>query len=344
MSLIAFALTACAEGSGTGGSAVTVDGIQVSETDLAHDVSLFRFLTGVNQQPCGTPDPGDPSQGIPAETDESACTRLTLTNVVELALTDRYAAEHQITVPDTAIQDAIKGLDQQSGAKAIDAALAAEGLTRDDLETFARRFLTLREVTKAVTAERLGEEQLRSQYEQDIGTYTIVQVDHILVKTQAEAQDIYAQVTAPGFTRDDFLALAKQVSIDPGVKQNGGAYGSAPASQYAPEFANASMALEPGEYSKPVQTQYGWHVIHLVDKQVTTFADARDQILQTESATEFPRWVRERLTSGGIELDPRYGVFDLAKLEVNPVRSTDPSATSSASDGATPVNGATASP
>ena len=64
-----------------------------------------------------------------------------------------------------------------------------------------------------------------------------MQADHILVKTEAEAQDVYQQVTAPGaHRRDDFLALAKQVSIDPSAKQNAGSLGSAVASTYVPEF------------------------------------------------------------------------------------------------------------
>ena len=66
-----------------------------------------------------------------------------------------------------------------------------------------------------------------------------MQVDHIFVKTKAEAEDVYAQVTAPGATEKDFLALAKQVSIDPSVKQNSGSLGSAVASTYTPEFAAA---------------------------------------------------------------------------------------------------------
>ncbi len=53
-----------------------------------------------------------------------------------------------------------------------------------------------------------------------------MQVDHILVKTKAEADDVYAQVTAPGATEQDFLDLAKEVSIDPSAKQNSGSLGS----------------------------------------------------------------------------------------------------------------------
>ena len=92
---------------------------------------------------------------------------------------------------------------------------------------------------RAVAADKPPDADLRQQYQDGLASYTTVQVDHILVKTKAEADDVYAQVTAPGATEQDFLDLAKQVSIDPSAKQNSGSLGSAVASTYVPPFAAA---------------------------------------------------------------------------------------------------------
>ena len=55
-------------------------------------------------------------------------------------------------------------------------------------------------VAKAVTAAQLGEAELQKRYHQQIADYTTLHVDHILVDSEAKAQAIYDQVTAPGFT------------------------------------------------------------------------------------------------------------------------------------------------
>ena len=123
-----------------------------------------------------------------------------------------------------------------------------------------------------------------------------MQVDHILVKTKAEADDVYAQVTAPGATEQDFLDLAKEVSIDPSAKQNSGSLGSAVASTYVPAFAAAAIALEPGEISKPVKSQFGWHVIRMVKKDVQSFEEAKPQLLDSAAATTaFNAWLTEQV-------------------------------------------------
>ena len=146
------------------------------------------------------------------------------------------------------------------------------------MNELARQVLVFQDVQKKVVEQELGDEALRAQYEKDILQYTTVQAEHILVKTEAEAQDVYQQVTAPGATDQDFQALAKEVSTDPSAKQNGGSLGSAVASTYVPEFGEAVAALEPGEISQPVQTEFGWHVIRLVSKDVTPFEEAKAQI------------------------------------------------------------------
>ena len=86
---------------------------------------------------------------------------------------------------------------------------------------------------------------------------------HILVKDEATAKDIIAQLNKGG----NFAALAKKNSMDPGSAQNGGELGDwFSGSTMVPEFATALSKLKKGEITQtPVQTQYGWHVIQLED-------------------------------------------------------------------------------
>ncbi|HWL89865.1 MAG TPA: peptidylprolyl isomerase, partial [Actinomycetota bacterium] len=125
-------------------------------------------------------------------------------------------------------------------------------------------------------------------------------------------------------TEAQFIALARTASTEPGAKDSGGKLGSAPATQYVAEFAEATVALAPGEVSRPVQTQFGWHVIYLVGKEVTPFEEAKAGLLEPLADREFTGWLSDRAEALGVEVNPRYGRFEPRTFSVTSVRSTDP--------------------
>lgn len=100
-------------------------------------------------------------------------------------------------------------------------------------------------------------------------------VRHILVKDEKTANDLLAQIKADKSKFDD---LAKKNSQDPGSAEKGGDLGWAPPSNYVPPFAEAVSQLKKGELvSKPVQTQFGWHIIQVDDTRPVEFP-ALDQV------------------------------------------------------------------
>lgn len=94
-----------------------------------------------------------------------------------------------------------------------------------------------------------------------------VHARHILVSTEAEAKEV-AERLKKG---EDFAALAKEKSKDPGAE--GGDLGFFARGQMLKPFEDAAFALEVGQISEPVQTQFGWHIIKVEEK--------RDQALPT---------------------------------------------------------------
>ena len=325
-----FLLASCAAGEPP---AARLGDVEITDTQVTETAQLFRFLSSIGQQPCGQ------SAGE-GDSEAAACNRLALTNLLQFSVANAYAAEHEIEPAAEDVDGAISQLEQQLGPDAFEQQLADAGTTREELRGLARDFSVLRQVATAVAAEELGPDEIRARYERDIANYTTVEVDHILVETQEEADEIYEQVTARGSTRDDFLALAEERSIDPSAAQNSGSLGSAPASTYVPEFANAALALDPGEISEPVETEFGWHVVRLEGAQVTPFADARAQIVDQAAAEVFPTWLRGQLE--GVEVNPRYGRFDPETLQVERIASTDPDASPTPTHG--PVNTSPAAP
>ncbi|MDP3905394.1 MAG: peptidylprolyl isomerase [Methylococcaceae bacterium] len=90
---------------------------------------------------------------------------------------------------------------------------------------------------------------------------------HILVKTEAEAKKIIAELDKGA----DFSKLANKNSLDAKESQNGGDLGWFVASQMVAPFSEAVAKLEKGKYTKePVQTQFGWHIILREDSRALT--------------------------------------------------------------------------
>jgi parvulin-like peptidyl-prolyl isomerase len=322
-------LAACSEATARP-PAATVAGSSISTDDLARTAGVFNTVAGLQQQPCGQTD------GT-SDTQEAACNRFSLGAMILFRLSDQYAADHGVTVDDAKVTKAFDTFQKNVGGDTLHSQLASNGVSEDDVRELVRASLVQQEVAKAIASEQLTDAQLQQQYRQSIGDYTTLHVDHILVDSKQQAEQIYQQVTAPGSTLEDFQALAKKESTDPSAKQNGGEL-TLPASQLASEFSDAALKLKPGEISKPVHTQYGWHVIYMIDKQVTPFDQARDKLLQSASTKAFQDWVQTQVDQ--IQVDPSFGRFDPTTLQVERISSTDPSATQAPPSGA--VNGAPA--
>lgn len=104
-------------------------------------------------------------------------------------------------------------------------------------------------------------------------------VKHILVATKAKADKIHAQVNL-----QNFGTLAKKYSIDTGTAKQGGDLGQSQKGQFVPEFDKVAFSLKDGQISKPVKTQFGWHIItvKLTPARTTPFSKAKAQIISTQ--------------------------------------------------------------
>jgi len=135
---------------------------------------------------------------------------------------------------------------------------------------------------------------------------------HILVKEEAQAKDIVAQLGKGA----KFDALAKKFSIDPGSNKNGGDLSWFTADKMVKPFSDAVAKLSKGEYTKePVQTQFGWHVIRLEDTRPVSpppFEQVKDRLGQ---------FVQQRMVHDYIDT-----LRKTAKIEETKVEETKPAA------------------
>jgi peptidyl-prolyl cis-trans isomerase C len=147
--------------------------------------------------------------------------------------------------------------------------------------------------------KRLSDKALRDRYETAVKSFPTseeVRARHILVKTEAEAVAIIKEISGGA----DFAKLAAEKSIGPS-KTRGGDLDYFGRGQMVKSFEDAAFALEKGAVTeKPVQSQFGWHVIKVEDKRQSkppSFEDAREQISQ-EMSQEAAGDVVKELTEG----------------------------------------------
>jgi peptidyl-prolyl cis-trans isomerase D len=148
------------------------------------------------------------------------------------------------------------------------------------------------EQEKVEATIQVTDEQLRAAYSANMDNFRTpdrVKARHILIKTEgkpdsekkallAKAEDVLKQVKAGG----DFTELAKKYSEDPGSAQTGGDLGFLAHGQTVPEFDKTIFELKPKETSGVVTTQFGYHIIQVLEKEtahVKPFDEAKATLL-----------------------------------------------------------------
>ena len=141
-----------------------------------------------------------------------------------------------------------------------------------------RRAYFSEQVTGAITPDAI-----KAAYDDYVKTFKTsdqVHAEHILVKSEDEAKDIEKQLSGGASFED----LAKAKSIDTGSGAQGGDLGFFAKGQMVKEFEDAAFALEIGKISAPVKSQYGWHIIKVLEKkssQPQTMDQMGPQLQQT---------------------------------------------------------------
>jgi peptidyl-prolyl cis-trans isomerase D len=161
----------------------------------------------------------------------------------------------------------------------------------DQYQTTESVKLAYAELSLADAAAKVAvsDAQLRERYEATKDSYVEPErrhARHILLtvdkpgddaKVKAEADALYAEASSG----KDFAALAKAHSKDPGTAAQGGDLGWSDRNAFVPAFADTLFGLKEGEISKPVKTQYGYHIIKLEGIQAgksRSFEEARAEL------------------------------------------------------------------
>jgi parvulin-like peptidyl-prolyl isomerase len=305
LATLAVAVSACGGGSDEvpSGAIAVVNGTEISKTQL--DELLAQAKKGYETQSQEFPKAGTPEY-------QSIQTQY-VAYLVELEEFRQAADDLGVEVTekdiDAAENEVIKSRFDGKRSE-YEKALKQQGFTAEQyrekaLEVSALSKKIFDEVTKDVKVSEADVFKYYTENQSQYGTPESRDVRHILIAekngdevdfaaSKAKADDIYAQLQGGA----DFAGLAKANSADPGSKDAGGKL-TISRGQTVPEFDKVSFELDNGELSKPVKTQYGYHVIEAVSDvrkaKITPLGKVRASIkatlLQQKRNEEMQAWV-----------------------------------------------------
>ena len=304
---LALAATACGGGSDSvpSDAVAVVNGTEISKAQLAEQMEISRKGYARNKQQF-------PKAGTPEYQDVQSRNLALLVQFVQL---QQAADDLGIEVSDEAVDKLENKLIQTrfNGNRAkYEKALKEAGYTAEQYRQMAWLFPMLsskifQAVTKDVKATPVEVLGYYSANQSQFGTPESREVRHILISeknkdgsvdyaaSKAKADDVYAQLKAGA----DFAALVKKYSADTASVPDGGKY-VVVRGKTVPDFEKTSFALKTHELSKPVKTQYGYHLIEaLADtKPATPFEKVRPEVkaalLQQKRNEEVQKWVEDQ--------------------------------------------------
>lgn len=303
--------TACgAAGGGLGGStAAVVNGEEIS-------MGLLEEVVGNQLEAAGSP------QGTDRTTAVEQGQRQALSLLIQATIVRQAAAERDISVTDEEIQAAFdqQAAFQEGGAEELTQRVSQIGFTDELAHDVLFRSIALQgKLEEAAGADiEISEEELRATYEQRREQYVDVPaVRHILVDSEAEAREIIELLESG---EAEFAELAQQRSTDSGSADLGGDLGAAPASRYVEPFAEAVREAEVGQVVGPVETQFGFHVIEVTQRETRSFEEVRDS-LREELVNQRRQGVLQELattlfTEAEVEVNSRLGRWDAQNASV----------------------------
>ena len=226
-----------------------------------------------------------------------------VTSLVEQARFEIAAEELDITITDEELDERLDELKEQffeGDEEAYKAELEKQGLTEEQVLKDLRTRMLSEKIFEEITSEvEVTDEDIQAYYEENKAQFeqpASREVRHILVKTQAKANQIHRQLENGA----DFAKLAKEFSEDPASAEQGGNFTAQKGATVAP-FDEVAFELETGELSDPVKTQFGWHVIEAVadveDAATQELAEVEEQIsttlLEEKKNARINEWVQE---------------------------------------------------
>jgi peptidyl-prolyl cis-trans isomerase C len=263
--------------------------------------------TPASTTPSGASAPATPAAAT--STDNSAPAAIVNGTAINRDFFEFYAKGFagKNAIADLTTEQKQQALDTLIRAQVVAQEATKEGLDKDPATAALLQLARLNVLQQAVSERYLKdkkptEQEARAEYETEVSllAHQEYHVNHILVATEGFARKLIAELEKG----TKFSDVAKRESMDPS-KTNGGDIGWLTPDRIMKPFADAMVTLKKGEYThKPVQTQYGWHIIRVDDiREVTppTFDQVQQRLDQVVQNKKFKAYTDGLIKNAQIE-------------------------------------------
>jgi len=314
---VVVAVVTLASCSSLGGYAAKVNGVRIEKDDVKNELEAIlankKYLDRIDQGAPGQPG-GGRVRGVGNDTFTTAFTAALLDRRISLEVIHQEVRRRKLVATAKQRQAARQQVVGLLGGKDL-----FDGFSKTYQEALVAQFAQVFALQDKLGPPTVRPADVAAFYEKNRAVFDRTCVRHILIRNEdpdaaAKAAAIKARIAAG----EDFAAIAKAESADRGEggeggsAAQGGALGCVPAGGLVPEFQQAMDALQPGQVSDPVKTQFGFHIIEVTSREALSLEDATPEIrrrLQSQGGSPVGTFVNTALRRAKIEINPRYGTF-----------------------------------
>ena len=248
---------------------------------------------------------------------------IVLDQIISQEVLVQEARRLRITVSDRELDDLISDAITQSGwtPEQFNQIIAAQGMTMRDLKDLYRVSLVIEKlIDKEVLSQiEIDDDEIVAYYDANIDSFEVasdqVRASHILVRVgeqfrnQSEALLLIEEARERALDGEDFSELALEYSEDISVDDNQGDLGFFGRGMMVQEFEDAAFSLAVGEISEPVLTDFGYHIIKVVERrnagELKEFSEVQEQIrarlLEERQQSAVEQYIRELRENANIQ-------------------------------------------
>lgn len=248
-----------------------------------------------------------------------------LNMMVDRKLVQQKIKELNIVISEEEVRQSIEEIKRQNkllSQEALSSALLAQGMTFDQYKAQMKEQLErLRLMSQEVKSKiQVSEREIREYYEANLAAYSeesTYRARHIFLKIDKKASNDEikkimaraADVMVEAKSDNDFAALVRKYSDDPGAAKDGGDLGTFKKGDMLPEIESAVINMKPGEISELVTTPAGFHIIKLEEKSPVKLkplesvqASIDELLYKKKSEARFKQWAEELRKAAAVEI------------------------------------------